>query len=573
MRVNVPLDRTGRVPGTVPLYVERAAGRGSGTIFALAGGPGQAGTTLTGNFASDLSGSRSGQLIVLDQRGTGKSGLLNCPELERQRRNDTPLDGRAAVCARRLGERRHLYTTRDSVEDIEAVRRRIGVGKISLLGVSYGTKVALAYALRYPANVERLVLDSVVAPEGQDIFDLDTFAAMPRVLREICRGECARVTPDPAGDVATLVDRMAVAPLRGAFYDSRGRARQVSLTRRGLYDMIRAGDGLDELRIAYPAAVRSAVEGDPAPLLRLEHRFDESGARGPEIEPRPQDLSVTLSTATLCEETPLPWERTTPFAQRPAAARAAAAAVPDARFEPFDRATTLASRGDTLTSCMRWLAAPEAPALGPGPLPDVPVLVLEGAEDLRTPLEVGARVAARFARSEVVAVPKTAHAVLGRAGGCAELAVRRFFAGQAVGNPCAARRRGARVLPKLPARLSDVPAAPGVPGQVGRTLAAVGLTLRDLYSEYDQLNSIGEQPAGGGLRGGRFRVRGGALVAEGFTLVPGVRVGARVGLSRRPAGTVTVSGPVAGTLALSRAGRLTGMLGGRRVALSLGRLR
>jgi hypothetical protein len=46
-----------------------------------------------------------------------------------------------------------------------------------------------------------------------------------------------------------------------------------------------------------------------------------------------------------------------------------------------------------------------------------------------------------------------------------------------------------------------------------------------------------------------------------------------VTLSRRPSGTVTVAGPVAGTLVLSRAGRLTGVLGGRRVALSLGRLR
>ena len=48
----------------------------------------------------------------------------------------------------------------------------MGYEKLVLYGTSYGTKVALEYAERYPENVEALVLDSVVLPEGPEPFSL-----------------------------------------------------------------------------------------------------------------------------------------------------------------------------------------------------------------------------------------------------------------------------------------------------------------------------------------------------------------------------------------------------------------
>ena len=54
------------------------------------------------------------------------------------------------------------------MEDIEALRVALGLDKIALYGTSYGVKVALGYALTYPANVERLVLDSVLEVDGPD---------------------------------------------------------------------------------------------------------------------------------------------------------------------------------------------------------------------------------------------------------------------------------------------------------------------------------------------------------------------------------------------------------------------
>ena len=141
--------------------------------------------------------------------------MLRCPQL-RVPVTRTPVGQaeRAAACAQTLGPQRAFYTTRDSVEDIEAVRQAIGVEKIALFGVSYGTKVALAYAARYPQRIERLVLDSVVEPTGPGAFSQESIAAIPRVLRTLCAKDCTDITPDPVADVAALVQRMRTRGLR-----------------------------------------------------------------------------------------------------------------------------------------------------------------------------------------------------------------------------------------------------------------------------------------------------------------------------------------------------------------------
>jgi pimeloyl-ACP methyl ester carboxylesterase len=558
--VTVPLDRSGAVPGKLKLYVERSPGGGKQAVFALAGGPGQGNSTVTLSFNRTLPLPRDHYLVVFDQRGTGRSGALNCPELERETKR--PVDVRAEACAKRLGPKRALFTTRDSVEDLEAVRKRIGDDKITLYGVSYGTKVAVAYALRYPEHVDRLILDSVVEPEGQNPFDLTSFAALPRVLGEVCRGECKGVTPDLPGDVAQLAARLRSAPLKGPFVGARGKRRTVSITERDLYALIRAADLDPMARAEYPGAIRSALDGDLAPLLRLEHRFD----RLPDIPVPPdavQSLSFSLFTATLCEEAPLPWDRTAAPADRLQQARDHAAAIPDEQFAPFDRSTALAlDQNSLLLQCSRWPAAAEAPALALGPLPDVPVLVLAGEED--------ERVASRFPQATVVRVPKTAHAVLGQPQTrCAETVVKRWFAGRPVGDPCAKAKRPQRVLPLLPAKLGDVKPAPG---PRGRTLAATLLTLTDLYREHDVLGFLLDKPHGGGLRGGFWTERRNRLRLTRLTLVPGVKVSGHLNAFGRVSGSITIKGPVSGKL-VAHKGVLTGRLGGKQVRVRFKRER
>jgi pimeloyl-ACP methyl ester carboxylesterase len=575
-RLSVPLDRSGATPGRVSLYIERlrALRRPSrGVVVALAGGPGQSATFSFDTEGLGAAGTafRNRDLIVYDQRGTGRSGALRCRQLQRSNLFDA---GRAAGrCARQLGERRFHYTSRASVEDIEAIRRRLNVPRISLYGTSYGVKVALGYALTYPASVDRLVLDSVVEPDGPDTFYLDTLAALPRVLRALCRSGCRPFTRDPVADLSRLVARIGAGRLRGFVVDAAGRRRAAGLTRGELLLILLAGDFDPSLRAAAPGAVRAALDGDSAPLLRLKRRSIVVGAK----PPPPQLLSTGLFAATTCEEAVFPWARTAPPdpVERRRQAAAAAAALPRGAFAPFDAAALLDN--DRLQLCDRWPAAPVAPAFGPGPLPDVPTLILEGEDDLRTPVENGRRAAALFPRSRLVVSSETGHSALGSdPSGCAERAFVRFFADRPVVTECPRRRRRFPAEPPPPRTLRAVTPARGSAGLRGRALGALGLTLRDVADDAFTrfgFEGGGQVARGGGLRAGRYRVDvKNTLHLHGVVFVPGVRVSGEVRrfAQRRQAGRLKLSGPEspAGTVRL-RGRRASGRLAGQRVSAVL----
>jgi pimeloyl-ACP methyl ester carboxylesterase len=556
--LKVPLDRSGTVPGSVRLEILRLrADNPQGAVFAIAGGPGQGASTVAEGFNHDLSAAIGRRdMIVIDQRGTGKSGALRCPTLDGKRQADGPIDARTAECAEHLGPARSHYTTMDSVADFEAVRAALGYDKITLFGVSYGTAVALAYAATYPDHVERLVLDSVVDPHENDPFGLTGLAALPRILGEVCRAQCAQITDDLAADVAALGDRLATGPLAGRLIDRRGRAKRKVVTARDVYNTIRAADLDNAARAEYPAAVHAAAAGDPAALVRMVHRFDDLVGKPPAPDPSAvQSLSFTLQAATLCEEAPFPWARTATPAERDAQLQAAADAVPDASFEPFDRTTMLVrDNNNLLYQCRRWPAAEQAPVV-PDVAPDVPVLVLEGLEDTRTPLEVGLRVAARFPQASVVGVPKTGHSVAGRRG-CARLALKRFFADRSVAGLCGPGLKAKPLVPVAPRSLAEVQ---------GGAVAAVKLTLDDLAREVGL--RLFPPVRGGGLRAGYFAGDDHRLRVRGWSYVPKLSLTGTV-RTRSLAGRFVVRGPTAassGELALTRKGTLHGTLGGERI--------
>jgi len=570
----VPIDRAGSVPGTVKLHVERLKARGtrSGALITLAGGPGQSATPFLIDWASTFfAAGRNRDLVVFDQRGTGLSGALRCPQLSVPVTR-TPVNQaeRAAACAQSLGSRRAFYTTRDSVEDLEAVRQAIGVEKIALFGVSYGTKVALAYAARYPHRVERLVLDSVVEPTGPGAFSVESFAAVPRVLRTLCLRGCEEITPDPVADVAALVRRLRTSGfVYGPIVSVRGRRHRARIGSVRLFDLLFAGDFDPTLRAHFPGAVRSALTGDAAPLLRLALRAERGDTPAPA-----EFLSDGLYAATVCEEGPLGWSRTTPpGAPRIAAAEAALRAVPAAALAPFDRTTALFS-SPTVQLCNRWPSASVEPAIPDGPFPAVPAIVLAGEDDLRTPLESARRIAARIPGSTLVSVPEMGHSVLdGFPRTCGLRAVDDFFGGRAL-RKCPPRRREFPPVPIAPRSLSELAPQVGVRGRAGRTVSAVGLTLVDaldhIFSAAMLASADQDVLHVGGLRAGYARAGLRTLELHGMEYVPGVRVTGTLRVAREPHGVLRVTGRSAarGRLVLRRDGSVIGRLGGRRVRIS-----
>jgi pimeloyl-ACP methyl ester carboxylesterase len=581
-QVPVPIDRSGRVPGSISLHVERVPARSrvrAGAVIGLAGGPGQAAAPFVRDFAVEVRrGLRNRDLIVFDQRGTGRSGLLRCPSVERVTVGN-PRGEAVRECAGRLGAGRAFYTTADSVEDIEAVRTAVGVDRVTLYGTSYGTKVALAYAARHPQHVERLLLDSVLPLEGPDAFSRDILTAVPRVLRSLCgRRACTGITSDPVTDLVRLVSRLRVQPLRGRVIGGDGKARQRRLGRLQLLRVLIDGDLDPSLRSELPGSVRSALRGDSAPLLRLAHRAALTGAQ---VDP-PFRFSSALFVATVCEDGPLPWQPGMSFGDRWATAGALIAALPDSAFVPFDRATARAT--DTLRICAHWpTSTPQPPPLA-GPLPAVPSLLLSGEADLRTPQEEAAKVAAQIPGSIHLKLPGTGHAALvNDLSLCASEAVDRFFAGRPVGTSCPRGGQQFRELfsllflptPVAPRSLRELRAIGGQHGRVGRTAAAFLATLADGFFQ-ELYRELGALPRGsvGGLRRGRIRADG---RLDGYSYVPGVEVSDAGGRRRRVSllddrgkRRFRIRGPAAvrGALTLDNetlAAR--GRIGGRRIRL------
>ncbi len=565
--LRVPLDRTGAVPGVVPLHFAAARAKRRRVLIALSGGPGQASVYAASDFAFSLQPAlRRYRLVVLDQRGTGRSGVLDCSAVQRSLSLDVLDQDEAAACARTLGPRRAFYATADTVLDLEALRRALGVEKVALMGVSYGTHVALQYARAFPRRVDRLILDSIVGPGDPDAFLLDGYGSLPRVLREQCaRRACRYATADPVADVATLARRLADrGPLRGVVFDARGRRRAAAVRDGAELDFfLTAADLNPALQAALPAAVAAAARRrDPGPLLRLRR-----AAQGPPL--RLRELSWGLNLATGCADARLPFALTTPLAQRPALALAALAAVSPRRYAPWDAATVL--RTSYAQACLRWPTDRVRPSFT-GPLPDVPALLLGGRLDLRTPFENAQATARELPRASLVGLRGSGHDVLDSdVTGCAAKALERFSAGRPVRRPCAGRNNGIQPTPLPPRSLRDFRAAPGVGGRRGRALFAVLDTVADARLAAVQLVWAGLGPRGGGLRGGSFgsgigRGGGALLVLRRFAYVPGLRVTGDVRRAGRGRGTLEVRGRgVSGRLELDGRGGAAGVLGGRAV--------
>lgn len=416
--LTVPLDRSGAVPGTIRIRAAKIASRRPRRppVIGLTGGPGQAGVTYASTFDFVVPMANR-DLVMLDQRGTGASGLLRCPSLE----GDIPRlsrGARAAACAHHLGARRSFYTSADSAEDIEALRIRLGAPQIALFALSYGTRVAVEYARRYPQRVERMILDSPVAPDAPDSLARETLGAVRRVLHTLCSTGCHGAEEHPVSDLRRLVARLRRAPIRHVL----GPGRFVEINVDDLARLLRGADLEPEFMRRIPNAVRAALVGNSRPLVRL--RRERAGGQARE---RIADLNPTISTVTQCEEAALAWDHAASPAERTVQARAVLDATPAALLDPFDRPTAL--NLGLLRLCGRWPAR-ERVVAPPPPLPtSVPTLILSGDLDLRTPLENARRLADAL-HGRVVVEPGAGHfALYFGYDGCTRPAVKAFLAG------------------------------------------------------------------------------------------------------------------------------------------------
>ena len=378
----VPLDHAGRAKGELRLaYAVQDGDAPRGVLVFLTGGPGQPGAPYVSRISSRLAAAFEGyRLVMFDQRGTGAAGALQCPVLQRQMGStDLAVPTKSAVtsCAASIGAKRRYFNTAQTVEDLEALRRALGVGKLTLDGVSYGTFVAERYALAHPDRVARLVLDSVVRDDGAGLA-LD----VPNMRRA---GIVLGATT--ARDLAKVVARRRNGP-----------------------ELLNALVTMSVADPTYPgvaSALAAAAHGRDADLNALLVRWQADHGTPAEA------LSQGLHASTLCGEIPMPWGGSaTPTAKRaPALARAVVRLTPK-QLSPFDRAT--ASGNGLVRTCLWWPPTPAAPRPAARAFTSVPVLLLAGDRDLSTPLP-WAQYEARRTRGELVVVRGAGHSVQLRA--------------------------------------------------------------------------------------------------------------------------------------------------------------
>lgn len=534
--VPVPLDHA--VPGGEQLQLSVATypaeGARKGTIVFIPGGPGQAALGLAPQVAELLAEAAPGyDLVFADPRGTGASAPLRCAALP----NGTidpestvkEAAAKVAACGNELGGRRGHFSTYAQSRDLDAIRAALGVDKIIPFGVSYGGQVAGDYARRYPERTQAVILDSPSPVEGQDAMAKLPTLAIPRVLRETCFPPgCQQIFGDPGELLATVAERLREKPLRGRVVLPSGKRQSASLTVTDVYGLVRQSDADPALRTALPAAIASAADGDAAPALRLLLGLSGSGTEE-------SDVNEIRFLATTCSEGRLPWAPESDPSTREPLLERAIEGQPDA-WAPFGP-EALASSSAAL--CLGWPATPHPPYVpSANQGPDVPVLVLAGRDDLRTPLEDARRTAGQYPRATVVAVPNTGHSVLGTdLSGCAVRALTAFLAGGA--KPQCENRPLLPVAPPAFRTFKDVPTLTGdLPTTVERTAVAVDVTLRDIERQLVTLVSGGSSSASvtsrklrvGGLRGGRMIVDEDRLRLLSYEVVPGVRVSATASL-------------------------------------------
>jgi pimeloyl-ACP methyl ester carboxylesterase len=568
--LTVPLDPTNVVPGTISLAIRRElsqTGAATEAVVALAGGPGQAALPFAADAQQIMSAALATRdLVVFDQRGTGDSGALTCSALSF---SSEPLSTVIPDCATQIGATRGFYTTDDSVADLEALRKALGYTKLVLYGTSYGTKVALRYAAEYPNNVGGLILDSTVTPNGPDIFDQSTYAAVPRILNQLCAaGECPGIA-NPLADLEKVLAQLNRGPVKATYISGSGKAIPLDIFAGEVASILIAGDEDPSLRADFPAAVAAAADGHYG-LLAILVAHTAVGGSSNSTEDTPLYLD------TYCEELPYPWSRTEPSADRLAAALAFAKSQPPGTYGPFNYQTAFAA--SPAAYCAYWPFASAAPEPTITALPNVPALIISGADDLRTPTSNAQQVAAMIPDATVVVVPQTGHSVLTTEfGSCARNAVNAFFAGTTIDATCAPLAVPAYLKPAAaaPSSLGSLSPVHGTHGIPGRTARAIELTLG--WSGRELSESLFETLLGsfnpsytkglGGLHSGYAKLTtsktslNSTFTFHRFSYVAGVTIS---GAITNGVGTLTIGGGRAadGRIVATTFNRFVGKLGG-----------
>jgi pimeloyl-ACP methyl ester carboxylesterase len=413
-------------------------------VFFFAGGPGQSAMDIAGSISRLLArfGNRR-DVVLIDQRGTGRSAPLKCAEeraawplreqFDLARQRDALRTCLARLKALPYGDLRQ-FTTTIAMQDADAVRLRLGAARINLVGGSYGTRAALEYLRQFPQAVRRVVIDGVAPPDMvlPRSFSTDVQAAFDALLAA-CEADaaCRARYPQLRDQWHTLLGSLPREV--SVLHPVTQREERFSLTRDMLTALVRPPLYAPVLSSALPLAISEAAQGRFTPLFGLAAALSAGGSAG---------LAQGMHFSVVCaEDWPL---------------MAAATDRPGTDFSD--------SFADVYrTACAEWPRGAVPVDFYRIPTAAAATLVLSGAIDPVTPPRHGERVAkALGARARHVVVPNTGHGVMAIA--CLRDAVYRFVDAESDDEALQVDASCARAVPRPGVFLPVAPATSGVPG-------------------------------------------------------------------------------------------------------------
>lgn len=396
--------------GKYRVYEDREAGRGReidlnvvvlparspnpdpDPVFYFRGGPGGAATEGARGASQVLSQARASKdLVLIDQRGTGSSHPLDCPDVA----IDAPLQeyfaeflelGYVRRCLAMQDADVALYTTPIAMDDYDEVREALGYDRINLYGGSYGTRAALIYMRRHGEHVRSAVLKGVAPTNMKN--PLPFARAAERGLRAVfdacaAEPECQAAFPDLQGDWERAMRYFDAAPVTAkVVHPETGDAEIVTIPRGVFADGVRhILYSVQETR-DLPRIIHQAGRGDFSAFAQRELRQ----AVGFESL-----LSAGMFMTVTCSE--------------------------DLRFiseEEIGPATAGTFLGDyrvrrQLAACEVWPRGDVGRAYTDPVEVDVPTLLISGEYDTATPYEGAEEVAQHLPNSRHIIFPNQSH--------------------------------------------------------------------------------------------------------------------------------------------------------------------
>ncbi len=357
-------------------------------VYFFAGGPGQAASDIGGLVSAlgDLRKSRD--IVLVDQRGTGKSKTLTCdstaadpnadPLKEAFSNSDAAMQRDWAKCIATLKGNAATHRTDDYINDLERVRKALGHDKINLWGGSYGSRVALRYMKRYPQSIRAAVLDGV-APTSLHLPD-DALATSEAELRETlaaCAASagCARAYPNILATFDTLLTELRATPRQVNFaHPATGKPINGVVSDRTLVTLIWPMLYMPEASRMVPTLIDQAARGNFAPLAATMSA--SSIGEG--------DIAIAQRFAVMCAEDML---NRSP--------------LPNPRFQ---------SLNDMFYGfCRGFPHGKVAPEFFEPTTSEIPTLLLSGAQDPVTPPAQGSLVAQTLRNSKHIVVAGVGH--------------------------------------------------------------------------------------------------------------------------------------------------------------------